>query len=289
MELRHLRYFVALAEARNFRRAAERLNMSQPPLTVAIQRLEQELGERLFDRGAREVVLTAAGAAALEFARLTLVQAQNFRAAVRDGAAGERGRLRIGFVESATFALLPRTIPLFRSRYPQVELVLEEATSQDIARRLEAGDLDVGLVRLPLLANRAVETRTVERDELHLAVSSDSRFGKLKTIALERVADEPFILHGRVSVFHLITLTACQEAGFTPRVAQEAAQVSAILSLVRSRLGVALVPARARATLPSDVRLLPLTQPVPVEMGVALPRTGASRPASNFAVACDSL
>ncbi|RYE03059.1 MAG: LysR family transcriptional regulator [Sphingomonadales bacterium] len=288
MELRQLRYFVAVAEARNFRRAAVQLNMSQPPLTVAIQRLEQELGERLFDRSAREVTLTPAGAAALELARSTLAQAQNFRAAVRDGAAGDRGRLRIGLVESATFALLPRVIPLFRARYPLVELVLEGATSQDIVRRLESGDMDVGLVRLPLLASRAVETRTVEQDELHLAVPTASRLAKLGTIALDQVADEPFILHGRVSVLHLISLMACQEAGFTPRVTQEAAQVSAILSLVRSGLGVALVPGRARAALPSDVRLLALARPVPVETGVALPRIRASRPAVNFAELCDS-
>ena len=126
MELRQLRYFVMLAETGNFHRAAERLNMSQPPLTVAIRKLEEELGAALFIRSARGVALTAAGRASLEMARATLAQADRFREAAREGAAGERGRLRVGFVGSATFELLPRLIAEYRRRYPAVELVLEE-------------------------------------------------------------------------------------------------------------------------------------------------------------------
>src|SRR5207248_2309727 len=110
MELRQLRYFVALAETQNFHRAAERLNMAQPPLTVAIRKLEDELGARLFDRSVRGAALTPAGAAALDVARATLMQADRLREAVREGADGERGRLRVGFIGSATFELLPRII-----------------------------------------------------------------------------------------------------------------------------------------------------------------------------------
>lgn len=289
MELRQLRYFVALAETGNFHRAAERLHISQPPLTVAIRKLEAELGALLFDRGARGVQLTAAGASALEDARAALSQAERFREAVREGSDGRRGRLRVGFVGSATFDLLPMAIPRFRSRYPLVELVLSEGTSIDIARALQTGDMDVGLVRLPLLEIISrVETRSVDRDELHVAVPSGSAYARGESIALEALANEPFVLQSRVSVFHALTLMACHDASFAPRVAQEVEQLSTLLSLVRGGLGVALVPARAADSLPSGVRLLRLVRPVPIETGIALPMDGASIAARNFAALFDT-
>ena len=289
MDLRQLRYFVALADAGNFHRAAAELNMSQPPLTVAIRKLETDLGVQLFDRGTRGVALTASGEAALDAARATLAQASRFRDAVREGALGERGRLRVGFVGSATFDLLPRIIPVFRKRYPAVELALEEATSVEIARRLASGALDVGLVRLPLLEIAAVDTRVVDRDELHVAVLETSRFARSDRVALEDLAREAFVLQARVSVLHAITLMACHDAGFVPQVAQEAAQLSAVLSLVRSGLGVALVPARAASAIPQGVRLLRLSRRVPIETGVALARIGVARVAQNFATVATQL
>lgn len=288
MELRQLRYFVALAEAENFHRAARKLNMSQPPLTVAIRKLEDELGTPLFERGARGATLTAAGAAALQFAQGVLFQADRFREAVRDGAGGERGRLRVGFIGSATFELLPRIIPAFRSRYPNVELVLVESTSVDIARRLGLGELDVGLVRLPLLEAASIHTRVIDRDEMHAAIASHSRFAQGRSIELASLAGEPFVLQSRVSILHAISLMACHDAGFVPQVAQEAEQLSAVLSLVRSGLGVALVPARAASSVPKGVELVRLARRIPIETGVALPRRDARLPAINFAAICDT-
>ncbi|HUD95660.1 LysR family transcriptional regulator [Sphingobium sp.] len=283
MELRQLRYFVTLADTRNFHRAAERLNMSQPPLTVAIRKLEEELGTSLFDRGTRGVTLTAAGRAALEIARATLAQADRFRDAVREGAMGERGRLRVGFVGSATFDLLPRIIPEYRRLYPLVELVLEEATSVDIARRLAAGELDVGLVRLPLMEVAAVVIQPVDQDEMHAALLEGHPLADAASVSLDRLAEDPFILQGRISVLHSTTLKACHEAGFVPHVAQEAAQLSAVLALVRSGLGVALVPSRAARSVPQGVRLVRLARRVPIETGVAVPRDSVSPLARNFA------
>lgn len=289
MELRQLRYFVMLAETGNFHRAAERLHMSQPPLTVAIRKLEEELGAALFVRSARGVVLTAAGLASLDMARATLAQADRFREAAREGAAGERGRLRVGFVGSATFELLPRLIAEYRRRYPAVELVLEEATSAGIASKLAAAELDVGLVRLPLLQIAAVDTQVIDPDELHAALPDGSPFADAASVELSDLAQQPFILQSQISVLHSITLTACQKAGFMPRVAQEAAQLSAVLALVRSGLGVALVPSRAAGSVPQGVRLVRLASRVPVLTGVALPRDNASPLALNFAaIASDS-
>jgi len=283
MELRQLRYFVALAEARNFHRAAEQLHMSQPPLTVAIRKLEDELGTALFVRGTRGVTLTPAGRASLEAARATLTQADRFREAAREGAAGARGRLRVGFVGSATFELLPRIIPDYRRKYPAVELVLEEGTSLGIVRRLVAGDLDVGLVRLPLTEVLAVDVFAIDPDELHAALPEESPLARADHIALEALSGEPFILQSGVSVLHSTTLSACHEAGFVPIVAQEAPQLSAVLALVRSGLGVALVPSRAAGSLPQGVRLVRLAKPIPIDTGVALPRDLVSPMAANFA------
>ncbi len=290
MELRQLRYFVALAETRNFHRAAERLNMSQPPLTVAIRKLEEELGTTLFVRGTRGVTLTAAGRASLDAAQAALTQAERFREAAREGAAGARGQLRVGFVGSATFELLPRIVPEYRRRFPAVELILSEATSQDIARRLVTGELDVGLLRLPLMEVLPVETTCVDADELHAALPADSTLTEARSLRLEALADQPFVLQSGVSVLHAITLNACHDAGFVPRVVQEAPQLSAVLALVSSGLGVALVPSRAARSIPKGVRLVPLVRRLPIETGVAVPRTLPSPLATNFAtIAIDSL
>ena len=170
MDLRQLRYFTKLAEVLNFHRAAEQLNISQPPLTVAIRRLEEELGAVLFDRGPRGVRLTEAGMAALAPARAALAGAELVREAVRLGARGETGRLTVGFVGSAISERLPRIIPLFRQRFPLVELVLQEMTSVEIAQSLDARQLDVGLVRLPIMSRAPLDIQIVESDVLAAAL-----------------------------------------------------------------------------------------------------------------------
>jgi DNA-binding transcriptional LysR family regulator len=270
MELRQLLYFTTLAETLNFHRAAERLNISQPPLTVAIRKLEEELGAPLFVRGPRGVTLTAAGEAALESARAALAQAEDVRQAVRQGSRGERGRLAVGFVGSAIYALIPRLIPLYRRRYPLVDLVLEEAASADIVRRIRARELDVGLVRLPLLEHGHVDTQVVETDELVAAVPAGNPLAHRRSLSLDMLSGEPFIIYTPISVLHATILMACQRAGFMPLVAQEAPQVHTILSLVQSGLGVALVPSKTTRNVPDGVKLLRLADPARIETGVAM-------------------
>ena len=287
MELRQLRYFSVLAETLNFHRAAERLNISQPPLTVAIRKLEAELGVPLFERGARGVRLTAAGRAALEPAREALAQAQRVKDAVTQGGKGELGRLRIGFVGSAISERLPKIISAYRERYPRVELQLEEATSAEIADAIEERKLDAGLVRLPIMRRAGLETQVIEHDHLIVAVGPDHAVARRKSIALAELAELPFIIHGPISILHITIILACQKAGFTPRVAQEATQVQTILGLVQSGLGVGLVPARMARFAPEGVRLMPLTEPIAVEMGIAW-RPNAEPLVRNFvAVACE--
>jgi len=269
MDLRQLRYFVALAETLNFRRAAERLHISQPPLTVAIRKLEEDLGAPLFTRSSRGVGLTPAGEAALELARGTLLQADQVRQAVIARANAERGRLTLGFV-SAAYSLLPRLLPLFQRRYPWVELILEEATSAEIVRRIRSRQMDVGLVRLPLLDPGHVETSVIETDELVAAVPESHPLARQRTVPLRIIADEPFISYPRGDVVHAAIVTACTEAGFTPRVAHEVAQGHIIVSLVQCGLGVGLVPEGIRYV-PDGVKLVRLDKPLHIEMGLVVP------------------
>lgn len=282
MDLRQLLYFTTLAETLNFRRAAERLNMSQPPLTVAIRNLEQELGAPLFLRSARGVTLTNAGEAALASARAALAQAEQVRQTVREGFRGERGRLTVGFVSSAIFALLPRLIPLYQMRFPHVELVLEESTSVDITNNIRARRMDLGFVRLPLIEAAHLDVSVMEVDEMMAVVPENHPLAQRQAVPLRLLASERFVIYPHSSVLYAHILMACHEAGFTPRVAQEAAYVPTILSLVKSGLGVGLVPSISTLYVPDGVKLLRLLRPIRIEMGLVLARDAASPLAQNF-------
>jgi len=268
MDLRQLRYFTKLAETLNFHRAAEQLNMSQPPLTVAIRRLEEDLGAELFERGPRGVRLTAAGMAALGPAREALQCAELVREAVRRGASGESGRLRIGYVGSAVSECLPRVIPFFRERFPLVQLELEEMATVAIADAVEARQIDVGLVRLPVMNRAQLDIAVIERDVLEVGLPVTHPLAQRRSIALQDLSDQPFVVISPHSVLHTVVYIACQQAGFKPQVAQEANQLLTVLSLVQSGLGVSLVPSRLRRFAPESVRLIPLTQPVATDMGI---------------------
>lgn len=269
MDLRQLRYFNALAETLNFHRAAERLHISQPPLTVAIRKLEEDLGVALFERDPRGVRLTTAGLAAVAPAREALAAAEKVREAVRQGAAGLRGRLSIGFIGSAIGELLPRIVSPFRHAYPEVELALEEMNSVEIVRAIAARRLDVGLVRLPVMDSAPVAIDVIETDELVAVLPASDVLARRKTLDLGALADRSFIIYSPVSVLHAAIRLACHRAGFTPRVAQEAVQVQTILSLVEAGLGVALIPGRSARFAGEGVRIVTLSDPVPIAMGIA--------------------
>lgn len=273
MDLRQLQQFVALAETGNFHRAAERLHMAQPPLSISVRKLEAELGTPLFVRTSRGVRLTQAGEAALHDARRALFHAAQARAAAAAAANGERGALRIGFIGSATYALLPRLIPAFRAAHPGIELVLHESTTATILHRLEKRELDAGLVRFPILDSGAFTLTPLENDHFVAAVPADSRYAERRTIALRELAGEPFVMHPRTEVPNLqaVAMLLCQRAGFVPRVAQEAVQVQTIVSLVESGLGVALVPGVTARHGNLRVRFLKLSSPRPAQrIGIAL-------------------
>lgn len=275
MNLRQLRQFVTLAETGNFHRAAEMLHMAQPPLSVSIRKLEEEMGEALFERRSTGVFLTTVGEAMLADARLTLFHAEQCRQAVLDARQGQGGLLRIGIIGSATYALLPELIPSLRERFPKIELELTEATSSEILDGLVSRRFDVGFVRYPVLHPAPFELLPMDRDDFVLAVSERSPLAAQEAIALSEAAHEPFIMYPRDKVPSLsaLALMRCQLSGFTPHVAQEAMQVQTIMSLVASGLGVGLVAGVARLVMPRGVKCLALTDNPPgFHVGIALAR-----------------
>jgi DNA-binding transcriptional LysR family regulator len=244
MKLLQLRQFVTLAETLNFHRAAEVLNMAQPPLSVSIRKLEEELGAALFLREPRGVRLTRAGEAALDNARRALFHAEQVRQAVEEIDAGKRGQVRVGFVGSVTYEVLPRLLPAFRQNYPNIELRLEESRTSELLEDIEVGAIDVAIVRTPILSPIARKVHVLQEETLVVAVARNSRFAGRASLRLKELSAEPFVIYSRTGVpsMHAITMLACQEAGFVPHVMEEAAQLQTIICLVESGLGVALVP-----------------------------------------------
>ncbi len=244
MELRQLRQFVAVAETLSFRQAAERLFMAQPPLSVAIRKLEEEIGVPLFERSARGVRLTPAGKTALDMARQCLAQADQFLVATRSAATGETGHLRIGFIGSVTFGLMPALIQSFSARYPLVKLDLRESTNQEILAQVETQELDLGFVRVPTSRPAHVQFQMVEKDVFCAALPPGHPLARKKKLVLKDLEDQPFIGYApsRVGGLHAAVSLLLQQADIAPHITQEAVQVQTVIGLVESGLGVALVP-----------------------------------------------
>jgi DNA-binding transcriptional LysR family regulator len=248
VELRHLRYFVAVAEERHFGRAAERLHIAQPPLSQQIRRFEAELGEPLFYRTTRSVELAPAGEALLERAPAILAA---FDAAVEDArraARGEYGRLAIGFTGSSTYAMLPSLAAAMRDELPGVVLDLqgELLTPAQVARLLD-GTLDLGLLRPPV-HERELATEVLHSEPLLAVLPETHPLADAEAVPLERLEGEPFVTypsHFR-SVVHDAVEDACEAHGFQPVAAHEVAETATLVSFVAAGLGVSLVPASVR-------------------------------------------
>ena len=218
--------------------------MAQPPLSVAIRKLEEEVGAPLFKRKSRGVQLTPAGLAALQAAQRCLALAQEVSSAAKTAASGESGQLRVGFVGSATCSLLPRLLPAFRARYPQVKLVLREGANLELLTLIENDHIDVGLVRYPTVSASPLQFEVIERDQFCAVMPVDHPLAKQRSVSLQALSLEPFVDYASTQVpgLHAMVMLAFQQAGVVPRVMQEATQVQTVLSLVASGMGVALVP-----------------------------------------------
>lgn len=265
MELRHLRYFIAVAEELHFGRAAERLCISQPPLSQQIQQLERELGFALFHRTQRRVELTEAGRLFLEEARETLAHLEKAALAGRRVARGEVGWLGIGFVGTATYEFLPTALSRFRERCPDVELALRELVSAKQAQALRDRRIHVGLAR-PAIQEEGIVSEVVCREPLMVALPEAHPLAASDHVPIEALAEEPFILfprHPQPSYADSV-LAVCARAGFRPSVVQETAEIHTAIGLVAAGLGVTIVPASVQSAHRQGVAYRLFAEPMPL-------------------------
>lgn len=285
VDLRQLRYFVAVAEELSFTAAARRLHMAQPPLSVQIRRLETELGVELFDRSRRAISLTAAGTVLLTEARRLLDNAEIALRTVRRTGEGQIGSLTIGFVPSASNVVLPAHLRSFRSTLPAVELYLRELAPDDLVQALHDGAVDVGYLYLPF-TDPALSVRSVRREPLIAAVAADHLLSGHGAVPPSALSAEPFILPARHRMPGLLAqvLAACRGAGFEPLpVQKDVWLMQTVTSLVAAGLGVALLPESTRELGRSGVAFLDLLgDATPVETGMAWRRENRSAALARY-------
>ena len=278
MELRHLRYFVAVAEELHFRRAAERLHMSQPPLSQQIRRLEEDVGATLLTRNQRRVELTAAGAAYYARARDILDAVEDAAREARRVQRGEVGRLDVGFVGSAVYSIVPELLRAFRAAYPEVGLRLRELGTSEQLRRLEDGGLDVGFLRSPG-GRPGLTIETVLREPVVVALPDGHRLAAAAEVRVEELAGEPLVLMTRAGAPGLRDALAPVTEGLGEEaIVQEVAEMQTVIGLVAAGVGISLVPDSVRALARSGVVYRPLDgEPPQVALSAAW-RTGDESP-----------
>lgn len=285
MELRHLRYFVAVAEELHFGKAAQRLHIVQPALSKQISLLERELGVRLLERTKRHVQLTNAGVAFLEDARKTIAHAEMAAERAHLAGRGERGVLRIGFIAPAIFNLLPRTLRAYRTRFPGVRLRLSEVSNRSAIDGITSGHLDIAFVRLPIENDRRVCCVTVSDEPVILALPAGHELAEQAEVDLRSLAGESFVMISRAQEPALYDhyVAWCLEAGFSPQVVHEVDRTHVAVGLVAGDMGVAFVPTCARAMAHPGVAYLPLRSPAPrLVMGALWPSEGGSSVLTGF-------
>ena len=280
MELRHLRYFVAVAEELHFGRAASRLNVAQPALSQQIKQLERELGALLLARTKRRVALTEPGRLFLPEARRTLAQAALAVEIARGAEAGQIGRLRIGYVDAALWSPLPEVIRVFRERFGRVSISMLKRLPPEQPADIRRGDIDVAIGPPPPV-NAEVEVVSFTEEPGMVALPAAHPLAGRKSIAMGDLADAPWVLvPARVpSRLRDVTFRAAAAAGFTPRVTQEARELDALIALVSAGLGVTLVPASAARFPRPGAVFLPLAGKSPSFRLVALRQRGIAQPA----------
>ncbi|KYP80657.1 hypothetical protein AYW79_10250 [Ferroacidibacillus organovorans] len=271
MEFRHLEYFIAVAEELNFGRAAQRLQMTQPPLSQQIQQLERELGTALFIRTQRRVELSPAGRAFLPEARSLLKHAERAKRLANDVGAGRVGRIAVGFVGSATYDILPLTIREYRAAYPEVYVHLRELPTPSQVESLLKGEIDVGFIRPPI-ASHDLRVETLYRDRAVLAVPKMHPSSHRAVMRLSDLGGESWVLLARStwSGFYDEILAKCSDAGFDPNIELTAAEFQTVLGVVAAGLGISIVPSSAAIFKREDVVFIPLEGEVPtIEMSIA--------------------
>jgi len=288
MDLRQLRYFVAVAEELNFSRAAERVGIQQPPLSLQIRQLETEIGTALFRRLSRGVELTESGALLLERARRILDDVEQTKISVQSRARGETGRIRLGFAGATHFQpLIPAMISAYRKQYPGVTLLPEQSNTLRLVTALHSGEIDVAFVRSPISENEAegLGIELIVDEPMLVVLPRAHRLVRKRSVPLGALAGETFILHPRVISPNLYdpTIAAFQRAGFTPKLGQEAPTFDSMVHMVAAGFGVTLVPQSIQQIRAKGIVYLPIEGKGPSSpISLAYRRNDRSPAVRNF-------
>ena len=280
MEFRHLRYFVVLAEELHFGRAAQRLCITQPPLSLNIQQLEASLGARLFERDSKGVRLTAAGQAFRAQALALLAQAEQAKALARGIDAGLIGRLRVGFVGSLLLRGLPQWLAAHQAAQPGIEIALAELNSQDQIDALLRDELDLGFVHTPHVP-APLQSKHLHSDAFMACVPAVHALARRRKVSLLELRDEPFVLFSRrVSPdYHTRIVQMCGAVGFQPNLRHEVRHWMSVVLLVGQDMGVSVVPAPLQRSGIAGAVFKPLLEDVPPSPVHAVWNAGHAMPA----------
>lgn len=284
MDLRHLRYFQAVAEELSISKAAQRLNIAQPALSRAVQELEEEMGVRLIDRNRRTIRLTPGGEVLLRETGLIFENIDDTLRKVRRTASGEDGELRLGYIGPPTRSFLGPLLKQYHQRYPRVTIVLEERTPERVWEMVSKGRLSVGLTR-PVLAHEALglQSLLLREEKLCAAVPVDHPFAKPAAIRWSSLTDEPVVILARregAGSYDTI-LAACAKAGFAPRIAHTPSVIGTILRYVEAGSGIGIVPESVSPET-ADVRLVPLEPAETIPLVMVWSREGDDPAVSAF-------
>jgi DNA-binding transcriptional LysR family regulator len=286
MELRHLRYFVAVAEELHFTRAADRLGIKQPPLSLQIQQLEREIGTPLFHRLTRGVELTEAGAVLLDDARRILEQVEQAKARVQSRARGETGHIRVGFAGATDFQpLVPDIIRSYRESYPGVVLSPEQSNTPQLIAGLRSGALDVAFVRPPLSDGEGIAVQPLVEEQMRIVLPAAHPLAGRSSLPLSALAREILILFPRAigPGLHDTIIASCQQAGFSPVLGQDAPQIPSTVYLVAAGFGVSVVPQSIEHIQAENVAYLRIDGDGPrASIGLAYRRDEQSVAVRNF-------
>jgi DNA-binding transcriptional LysR family regulator len=286
MELRHLRYFLAVAEELSFTRAAERVGIAQPPFSQQIRALEQEMGVRLVDRTPRRVVLTEAGTVFADRVRFILSRIGEAVVVTQQIGRGLSGHICVGFTESGCFhPAVTRTLLEFRQAYPALHVTLQENKSTNLVAMIREGTVDAAFIRPPFEADEVVAYTPLLHEKMVVAVPRGHRLATRKTTTLAGLSEELFVFYHR-NVRPGLTdavIAACERSGFRPRLSQEAPQLTSTLNLVAAGLGISIVPESLKHLRTNDIVYLRLTGDAPqAALGLASRADGRSAAVGNF-------
>lgn len=260
MELHQLQYFLAVARHLHFTRAAEELHVAQPSVSQQIRKLEAELGTKLFHRMKRHIALTAAGEALLPRARRILAEMEEARLEIQELSGLTKGSLRVGSTPSVGMHLLPQAIAQFHQAYPGITLLFREAGSLTLVQSLEAGELDLAIVTMPV-RNPVLETVPLLEERLVLAVPPGRFFVPDGEVSLADLKGVPFVMFQDGYDLREVTLSACRKAGFDPEIVIEGGEMDSVLRFVSAGLGVALVPEMVAREPSAGFVAVPLVEP----------------------------